>query len=75
MPVGQDSVPWDPRDWVGRVSGEIKGWGFTWKVRQLTLLILQGSHVIAGVFPLILGEDNMWLGVLTPPTTMSPSGI
>lgn len=29
--------------------------GLTWKVRQFTLLILQGGHVIARVLPLILG--------------------
>lgn len=40
-------------------------WGLTCEVRQLTLLILQGGHVIAGVLPLILGVGTeVWFRVL-----------
>lgn len=78
-----DSVSWDPKDWAsGTAWGEdgVGAWGgvagLTWDIRQLTLLILQGGHVIAGVFPLVLGEGAISsLGSCPPPSPRPPPGI
>lgn len=67
-------TPQNPR-WAALGGVREGGSELTWKVRHLTLLVLQGGHVIAGVLSLVLG---VWFKVdlqVLPLDTPIPSQI